>query len=160
MPKETLYRVLERYEPKVRTYFARRVRDAQNVEDLVQETMCAVIEAFPRYRGDASVATWVYAICSNQLGSFYRNRDRRSRLFERLILNGDSGIVDTPDADLIKLTLEVAYERLPEAMKRLFEDRYKSGMSVCEIAESQQRAEGTIKYQLYLLRIEIRRILG
>lgn len=160
MPNEELHRVLERYESKVRTYFARRVRDGHHVEDLVQDVMCAIIEAYPRYRGDASVATWVYAICSHQLGSFYRNRDRAGRLFSRLIDAGHTGATRAVEDDLTVLTLDVAYERLPADMKKLFVDRYRNGLSVTEISESYQRAEGTIKYQLYLLRIEIRRILG
>lgn len=53
---------------------ARRVlRDNDLAEDLVQDTLVAVIEQFPRYRGDASLETWATAILKHKVADWYRS---------------------------------------------------------------------------------------
>lgn len=44
---------------------ARLVGPKADVEDLLQETFAAAIEAFPRFRGEASVRTWLHRIAIN-----------------------------------------------------------------------------------------------
>lgn len=42
-------------------------------EDLVQETLIAVVEQLPQYRGDATVATWATAILKHKVVDWYRS---------------------------------------------------------------------------------------
>lgn len=46
--------------------------DAENLNDLYQETIINLWKAFPRFRGDSKVSTWVYRIGLNTCISFYR----------------------------------------------------------------------------------------
>ena len=49
-----------------------------DVEDLLQETFAAAITAFPKFRGEASVKTWLHRIAINVAQSFLRRpRHRR-----------------------------------------------------------------------------------
>jgi len=54
------------------------------LEDLVQATFVAVHRSAPRYRGTASVRTWVFAIASNVTRRHLRDKARRKSAFERL----------------------------------------------------------------------------
>jgi RNA polymerase sigma-70 factor (ECF subfamily) len=159
-PDSELTRIVSEHEPRVRSFFRRRVRNAHDAEDLAQEAMCAVIDAYPRFRGDSNVTTWVYAICSNQLFNHYRGRDRRQRLSVRLRSNGADAAEAAEDRRIRLLALDVAAERLPGHMHRLFTMHYREGRSVREIAEDTDTPEGTVKYHLYILRAQLRRILG
>jgi RNA polymerase sigma-70 factor, ECF subfamily len=45
----------------------------QDLDDLQQDVLVAILEAENRFRGEAAIGTWVYAICRN-LASKYRRR--------------------------------------------------------------------------------------
>lgn len=50
-------------------------RDAATAEDLVQETLLAVIEHRAEPRGDASVATWAVGILKHKVADWWRSRE-------------------------------------------------------------------------------------
>jgi RNA polymerase sigma-70 factor (ECF subfamily) len=56
---------------------ARLVGPGAHAEDLLQETFAAAIEAFPRFRGEASVRTWLHRIAVNVAGHELRHPRRR-----------------------------------------------------------------------------------
>ena len=153
-------RIVAEYEVLIRTYFRRRVKNVHDVEDLVQEAMCAIISGFPRFRGDSSVATWIYAICGNLYSSFRRGDKRASRLFIRLTSNERGKYSDESERIDRDLLIDVAIDRLPGSMRRLFTERYRNDRSIKEIAATLELAEGTVKYRLFQIRNELRSILG
>ena len=53
------------------------VHDDGLAEDLVQDTLIAVIEQHTRRRGDASLVTWSIAILKNKVADWYRSPTRR-----------------------------------------------------------------------------------
>lgn len=65
------------YYPRLRAYFARRVRSPQDVEDLTQETFLKIYINIGRYRGESRFSTWVFAIARNAL--FRRSRRAESQ---------------------------------------------------------------------------------
>ncbi len=48
-----------------------------DVQDLLQETFVAAIHAFPRFRGEASVRTWLHQIAVNVARHHLRSARRR-----------------------------------------------------------------------------------
>lgn len=54
----------DRFRPRVRRYLARLVGERE-AEDLTQAVMLKVHQGLARFRGDASVATWIYRIATN-----------------------------------------------------------------------------------------------
>ncbi len=56
---------------------ARLVGPRADVEDLLQETFAAAIQAFPRFRGEASVRTWLHRIAVNIARHHLRHPRRR-----------------------------------------------------------------------------------
>jgi RNA polymerase sigma-70 factor (ECF subfamily) len=57
---------------------SRLIGPAADVEDLLQDTFAAAIEAFPRFRGEASVRTWLHRIAVNTARHHLRRpRQRR-----------------------------------------------------------------------------------
>ncbi len=49
------------------------VRDAALAEDLVQDTLLAVVQQHAERRGDAKLATWAIAILKNKVADWYRS---------------------------------------------------------------------------------------
>jgi RNA polymerase sigma-70 factor (ECF subfamily) len=53
------------------------LRDGSVAEDLVQDTLIAVVERRERHRGAASLVTWAMAILRNKIADWYRSPTRR-----------------------------------------------------------------------------------
>lgn len=83
----------------------RIVGPSAEVEDLLQETFAAAITAFPRFRGEASVKTWLHRIAIHVAQQYLRRpRHRRE--------------VELPDADMTEGSTESPERR--ELARRLY----------------------------------------
>jgi len=71
------------------------VSDEGAAEDLVQETLIAVVEQFSTHRREATLRTWATAILKNKVADWYRSPDRR-RIVE--LTTSDEGLEDTVEA--------------------------------------------------------------
>lgn len=75
-----LDRVLRAQAAGLERLLARMVGPRADVEDLLQETFAAAITAFPRFRGEAAVKTWLHQIAINVAHKFLRSpRHRREQ---------------------------------------------------------------------------------
>jgi RNA polymerase sigma-70 factor (ECF subfamily) len=63
--------------PSIERVLFRLVREAADVEDLVQSTIAEAIVGFARFRGDASVKTWLLRIAARQASALWRSPSRR-----------------------------------------------------------------------------------
>ena len=82
-------------------------------EELVQETLLAAFDAFPQYRGEGSVRSWIFGIARRISG---RHVEMRTRRTERLRLVHDTG--RTRDAGELALERERA-QRARDALAKL-----------------------------------------
>ncbi len=71
------------------------VHDDSLAEDLVQDTLIAVVEQHTTRRGDASLATWATAILKNKVADWYRSPTRK-RMVQ--LTTEDEGVDDAIDA--------------------------------------------------------------
>lgn len=71
---EAFRELYRRYFPRVYAYVAYRVRRAQDAEDVVAEVFMQAVRGWSRfeYRGDGSLAAWLFRIAHNQVSQFYR----------------------------------------------------------------------------------------
>lgn len=68
--------LFQRHFGAVHRYFANKVASERDVEDLIQRTFLAVVEAQVRYSGTSSFKTWVLGIAHNLLCEHYRGQRR------------------------------------------------------------------------------------
>jgi RNA polymerase sigma factor (sigma-70 family) len=109
MPAELrVEKVVADQERLVRSFFRRRCASPEDAEDLAQETLCAIVDAFPRFRGDSSPSTWVWAICRNVYSRYLYTRRRRERAAAELAeaRSGEAGGADDEDRRDIALLVE------------------------------------------------------
>jgi len=74
-----LERVLGEYAPYLEGHIVRLVGPGADAEDLLQAALMAVVSAFPRYRGEASLKTWMTRIAINIVRQHWRKPERRRR---------------------------------------------------------------------------------
>lgn len=141
------------FESFFKEYFPRLFRftltrtggDSDLAEEIVQRTMCKVVQKMGSYRGEALLFTWLCQICRNEMVAAYRQkgiRDESAVPLEdnpgvRAALESMSTDADTPElqesrnelARFVRVTLEY----LPQNYATALELKYIRGCSVEEI---------------------------
>lgn len=126
---------------------ARLDGDAAAAEDVVQQTLCRGLEHLDRYRGEASLYTWLCQICRNAIVDYWRARGRETSTFVLLEDRPEiRAIVETLEAspddqpevamwrsDLRRL-VQATVDGLPQRYGDVLEWKYVDGLSVTEIA--------------------------
>jgi RNA polymerase sigma-70 factor (ECF subfamily) len=152
------------------------LRDEDAAETLTQECFIKAYQARDRFRGDASVSTWLTKIAVN----LARDHRRSGKMnFWRTLISRDStpegeeempsalDPMDTaPGAERSLLAKEdaqralEALNALPEKQRMVATLRFLEDMDVAEIAESLSMKVGTVKAHLFRAVHTIRRELG
>ena len=68
------------YAADLRRYARRHVRDEALVEDVVQDALVAALICLPRFRGNSSLKTWLFAILVHKIKDAFRREARYVRL--------------------------------------------------------------------------------
>lgn len=136
----------ERYIPGLYRFALRRLAgDRELVRDVVQSTVCKVIEKLESYRAEAPLFTWLCAVCRNEIAAHYRRLDRRPREVElgegRAEVEAESSLSPPPPGAEERLEIlerrervHIALDRVPPAYARAVEWRYLEGVAVTEVA--------------------------
>src|SRR5688500_13707955 len=77
--RAALHAVFSAHSPYLERMLIRIVGPSPEVEDLLQTTFLAAIRAFPRFRGEAQVRTWLARIAIRTAQERLRSADRRRR---------------------------------------------------------------------------------
>lgn len=166
----------DRHRHRVYKLGCRYLGRADEAEDLVQKVFIKVHDAADGFRGEAKVSTWLYRVAVNAALEVRRRRrtigladlhpDGSDAVAHDTVLDAEarSGLGHRPgmagenaDADPLEVAERRAFrERLDEALEELspsqrlaFILRHWEGMSIREIAEVLEAAEGTVKSHLF-----------
>jgi len=134
------------------------LRDRDAAEALTQDCFLHAFKAWSRFRGEASIQTWLMRIAVNLL----RDRSRNRRLqFWRRLRAGDSEAAGTYVRDGRSSPEEEALQReqvagiwnatagLPERQKTVFLLRFAQDLTLLEIAGATGLSESAVKVHLY-----------
>lgn len=132
--------------PMLRSFFARRLRGAaDDVEDLVQETLIAIHTRRASYDRDRPFAAWAYAVARYKMIDHFRRMKQTvpfEDLAEILVAEGYQEASARLDVDAL---LEGVTPKQAEAIRRTKID----GQSVAEAAEAQGISEADVKVSVH-----------
>ncbi len=151
--------LIARHRPRLVQLVASVLRDASQVDDVVQESCLSAYRAVARFRGDASFFTWLYQIGLNAA----RRQLRRQRGAPRMVeidalapgaLDSVKALHDNvlPESQLacsqLADTLLVALAGLPPAWRTTVLLRDIDAMSYADIASTMQCSLGTVRSRI------------
>lgn len=135
----------DHYIPGLYRFAASRLRGQRELAaEIVQSTVCKVIEGLRSYRGEASLFAWMCGCCRNEIAGHYRRQQGRPTLVD--IDSETAGVqqflVDwsSPDPEELLLDTEtdslvhLALDSLPPKYASVLEWKYLEGVSVDDIA--------------------------
>jgi RNA polymerase sigma-70 factor (ECF subfamily) len=134
------------------------------IEDVASETFMAAYKGIRRYRGQAELGTWLWAIAYRQ-GVNYLRKNRRENLLlveedEQLANNrniqASAGLESKEEAELVW----EAVERLPKLWAMATVLFYREEKEIKEIAKIMQVRQNTVKTYLFRARKRLKELLG
>jgi RNA polymerase sigma factor (sigma-70 family) len=136
---------LERDEPRLRSFIRKRVLDAGEIEDILQDVFYELLETYRFMKPVEQVTAWLFRVARNRITDLFRRQkpvslnepvsDGESLSLEDLLPSADAG----PDAvyarNLLFDLLDEALDELPENQREIFVAHELLGRSFKELAE-------------------------
>ncbi|HUR57273.1 MAG TPA: RNA polymerase sigma factor [Opitutaceae bacterium] len=151
--------LVQRHQSAVRRFLRHLTRgDAALADDLAQETFVQAWRGLTRFRGEASVVTWLFGIAHNH----WRNARRGRRDHSSLDDPGHHEATIPTSAPLSDLQhdLSAALQQLDVDEQLTLHLAYHQGLSHTEIATLLDRPLGTVKTQLARSKEKLRSLLA
>ncbi len=146
------------------------VGNADDAEDMVQETFLKAWRNLEGFQGDSSFSTWLYRLASNCCLDFLRSQKRRPTVSmttedeegeEQTIEVADNSA--TPEEELLlkeeQSEIAQAMASLDEEQRQILTLRVVNDLSYTEIGEMLSLKEGTVKSRLARARENLRKKL-
>jgi RNA polymerase sigma factor (sigma-70 family) len=146
-PDQRLADVVRREQSRLRGFIRRRVPNAQDVEDILQDVFAELVEANRRLMPIDHVTAWLFQVARNRMTDLFR-RKQPERFADALIVTDDGeglrveDLVPSPEAGpdavyarrMLVGELERALADLPEEQRRVFVGHEIEGRSFKEMA--------------------------
>ncbi|WP_428266773.1 sigma-70 family RNA polymerase sigma factor [Haliangium sp.] len=159
--------LLARIEPMVYRFGQKLCGHPEDAKGVLQETMITLVRSLDDFRGDSSLATWLYAIARSHCSK----KRRKSKYAPAHVDSLDAGVAERladagpdPAQDLERRRLEAA---LDGAIRHL-DDKYRDvlvlrdieGLSAAEVATVTGLSVAAVKSRLHRARAALRRELA
>jgi RNA polymerase sigma-70 factor, ECF subfamily len=156
-----LYRAFSR---KLYAYVLRQLSNDAQAEEIVSDTLYEVWKAPERFRGDSQFSTWLIGIARNKVLMHWRSR-KPDADHDDLDDVAETMAADAPGA-FEMLAQAQRSEGVRHCMGKLSSEHrecihlvFYEGMSVHDVAKTQQCPEGTVKTRLFHARQKLKNCL-
>ena len=142
-----LTETMERDKPRLRSFIRRRVKDADQAEDILQEVFYELVDANRRLMPIAHVSGWLFRVARNRITDLFRKNtperfgdgtvvDEHNELLqvEDLLPSPDAGPEALYARRVLLDELELAIDELPEEQRDVFVAHELEGRSFKEMA--------------------------
>ena len=139
--------LMKQYGHALYWHIRRIVVGHDDAEDVLQETCIKVLNSIHTYRGNGSLATWLYRIATNEALQHLR---RQTHMFQRIDSLNDSLVEKLEaeallDGDELAIMLQKALLTLPTQQRIAFNLRYYDELSYEDIAAITGKTIQTLK---------------
>ena len=162
--------VMRRYNQRLYRLARATLRDDTEAEDALQDAYIAAFRGLSRFRGDASLSTWLSRLVLNECLGRKRRAARRDKVVPMTSLPtglDDTAVPDTgerPDAAAlraqVRVLLEHKLDELPEDYRSVFVLRSVEDLSVEATAECLGVPEATVRSRHFRARSLLREALS
>lgn len=165
-------RLVDAYSPQTYRVALKMLSNAQDAEDVLQNTFMKAMQALPTFEGRSSLSTWLYRIAVNEALMLLRRSkpelafvtpeqdEEVARLFSGQLIDWCC----LPEGELMsaeaKTHLDKATQKLPEKLRIVFILRDIEGLSIRETSETLELTETAVKTRLLRARLQLREQLS
>lgn len=153
--KATFELLMRRHNQRLYRLARSILRNDSDAEDTVQETYVRAFTSLDRFRGEASVATWLSRICLHEALRLRRQRQRRPTTDMSEPEDRSSAPVERLQQEESQAILDDAIATLPVARRAVFMLRLVEGLGTRETAHSLRLSQSAVKVHLFRAKKQI-----
>lgn len=151
--------LVTRHQRDIYGFIRSMVPDASTADDLLQETNIALLKSSGRFKKEAEFMPWATKTAYHKVIDHFRKEKRRNGLvFDSTLADKVAAqLGNAPAPDPARLdALACCLKKFPEADRSLISKRYDLGLTVRDIASTDQRSESTLQNHFSKLRAALR----
>jgi RNA polymerase sigma-70 factor, ECF subfamily len=152
------HEIVDHYEGRLRVLAYQLLRDADQMNDVLQDTFVKAWGGLPEFRGDAALGTWLYRICYRICLDQLRRRQTQPVAEELPDELADPA--DDVGGLALREQVSAALGRLPAEQRAVLLLVDREGYNYGSVAEALEVPVGTVASRLSLARAAMRRMLG
>lgn len=126
--------IWEEFSGRVRSHLLRKMRNKDDVDDLLQEIFIKIHSHLPHLRESEKLSSWIYRIAENTLNDYYRKKRSGDKEYDDNKTVPGSLLEENP-LEGIQGCIEAFIARLPEKYREPLVMSDVEGISQKEIAE-------------------------
>jgi RNA polymerase sigma factor (sigma-70 family) len=146
------------------------LQNAEDAEDVTQETFIQAFESIAAFKGESKFSTWLYRITISKAMDHIRKKKRKKRFafIQSLYGKNDQPVIDPPDFFHPGVSLEnkenaavlfKAMEQLPPNQKAAFVLNKVEGLSYIEISDVMKITDSAVDALLHRAKANLKKIL-
>ncbi len=151
------HEIIDHYEGRLRVLAYHLLRDADQMNDALQDTFVKAWSGLPRFRGDAALGTWLHQICYRICLDYLRRQKVRPAGEELPDELADP--TDDVDGLALRELVSAALGSLPVEQRAVLLLVDREGYDYGAVAEALEVPVGTVASRLSLARAAMRRAL-
>lgn len=147
------------HQREIKAYVSAAVRDIHAQNDIVQETALTLWRTFDRYDKARPFVSWARGVARNVVLQHYRKAGRNPVLIEPAALESLLNAFDETqpnDSELYLDALRHCMNKVPEKSRHLLELRYRTSLSIAEVADRLQSNVNAVNQALIRIRAALR----
>lgn len=156
-------KIVNKYERPLHFHIRKMVKDAGQVQDLVQEAFTKAFDSLDSYSSSYAFSTWLYRIATNHTIDYMRKKKLQTVSISKPVDTGQGEVkrqITDKNAQADRPVLQKqrknivrqAIDELPEKYKKVIEMRHMEEKSYQEISEALERPLGTVKAHIFRAR--------
>ena len=146
------------------------LQNAEDAEDVTQETFMQAFESVSSFKGESKFSTWLYRITVSKAMDHIRKKKRKKRFafIQSLYGKNDKPVIDPPDFFHPGISMEnkenaavlfKAMEQLPPNQKTAFVLNKVEGLSYLEISDVMKITDSAVDALLHRAKANLKKIL-
>ncbi len=165
-----LSELLGRVQARVYRFGMKMCRNPHDAEEVLQETLLAMVRGLPEFRGDASITSWAYAIARSFCIKLHRRSkfapDEEASLEQeasrevRALADTEAGPDDHTEHRELRSLLDEAIGQLEPGYRDVLVLRDIEGLTAPEVAEVLDLSVAAVKSRLHRARKAVREVLA
>jgi len=137
--RKALYAFYHTYQPKLHRFIQTKVNNPVDVDDILQDTLFAFLEALRDFQGKSSIQTFLFSICHHKIIDYYRRKKIKHIVFSQMpnleslvspLLNPEESF----DVTLYKENIQMVFKKLLPRHRHILQLKYIEDLSVADIA--------------------------
>jgi RNA polymerase sigma-70 factor (ECF subfamily) len=158
--REAFRQLYYKYYARLGRFLSRVIRNHDDAEEVIQDTLMTVWQHADDFRGTARVSTWIFGIAYRRALNSLRKSAARSRVLVSELEGAEPAVEDVSRETEDRQLLELGLSSLPAEQRLVIVLAYGVGHSCEEIAEIADCPVNTVKTRMFYARRKLRDVIS